>query len=109
MPTLGSGVWRETFKTWKIRNEHCRTWNMVRKLKNVENETQILFDQESDFNYSKTWKMRNAHWWTWIMVRKLKNVGNETQIMYDLAYGKKHSKTWNMRNHTEGPGVWQEK
>ena len=58
---------------------------MVRKLKNVENETQILFDQESDFNYSKTWKMRYAHWWTWIMVRKLKNVGNETQIMYDLA------------------------
>ena len=82
---------------------------MVRKVKNVENERQILFDQESDFNYSKTWKMRNAHWWTWIMVRKLKNVGNETQIMYDLAYGKKHSKTWNMRNHTEGPGVWQEK
>ena len=82
---------------------------MVRKLKNVENERQILFDQESDFNYSKTWKMRYAHWWTWIMVRKLRNVGNETQIMYDLAYGKKHSKTWNMRNHTEGPGVWQEK
>ena len=22
---------------------HCRTWNMARKLKNVENETQTLF------------------------------------------------------------------
>ena len=25
---------------------HCRTWNMARKLKNVENETQTLFDLE---------------------------------------------------------------
>ena len=71
---------------------------MARKLKNVENETQKLFDQESDQKYSKTWKIRNAHWWTWIMARKLKNVGNETKLLYDLTYGKKHSKTWNMRN-----------
>jgi hypothetical protein len=27
---------------WKMRNKHCLTWNMVRKLKNVENEMQIL-------------------------------------------------------------------
>ena len=66
---------------------------MARKLKNVENETQKLFDQESDQKYSETWKIRNAHWWTWIMARKLKNVGNETHILYDLAYGKKLSKT----------------
>ena len=25
-----------------MRNVHCRTWNMVRKLENVENETHIL-------------------------------------------------------------------
>ena len=25
-------------KTWKMRNAHCRTWSMVRKLKNMENE-----------------------------------------------------------------------
>ena len=24
-------------KTWKMRNPHRRTWNMARKLKNVEN------------------------------------------------------------------------
>ena len=51
---------------------------MVRKLKNMANETKILFEQESDQKYSKTWKMRNAHWWTWIMARKLKNGERDT-------------------------------
>ena len=26
-----------------MRNAHCRSWNMARNLKNVENETQKLF------------------------------------------------------------------
>jgi hypothetical protein len=30
----------------KMRNAQCRTWKMTRKLKNVENETQTLFDLE---------------------------------------------------------------
>ena len=29
-----------------MKNAHCRTWTMVRKLKNVENETQTLYDLE---------------------------------------------------------------
>ena len=29
-----------------MRNAHCRTWNMARKMKNVKNETQTLFDLE---------------------------------------------------------------
>ena len=28
--TVESGVWQETIKTWKIRNVHCRSQNMVR-------------------------------------------------------------------------------
>ena len=36
--TFGPGIWRETLKTWKMRNEHSRTWNMARKMKNLENE-----------------------------------------------------------------------
>jgi hypothetical protein len=36
------------------------TWNMVKKLKNVENETQILLELEYGEKHSKTWKMRNA-------------------------------------------------
>ena len=29
-----------------MRNTHCRTWIMGRKLKKVENETQTLYDLE---------------------------------------------------------------
>ena len=29
-----------------MRNAHCRSWNMVRKLKKMENETHTLQDME---------------------------------------------------------------
>jgi hypothetical protein len=31
-----------------MRNANCQTWNMARKLKNVGNETQTLYDLEYD-------------------------------------------------------------
>jgi hypothetical protein len=37
---------RNTEKTWKMKNVHCRTWNMARKLKNIENEKQTQYDLE---------------------------------------------------------------
>ena len=40
---------------------------MLETLKNVENETQTLFDLEYREKHSKTWKMRNAHSRTWNM------------------------------------------
>ena len=43
-----------------MRHKHCMTWNMARKLKNVENETQTLFDLEYGEKHSKTWK-RERH------------------------------------------------
>ena len=30
-----------------MRNSHCRNWIVERKLKNVENKTQTLYDLES--------------------------------------------------------------
>ena len=27
---------------WKMRNAQCRNWNMVKKMKNVKNETHTL-------------------------------------------------------------------
>ena len=30
--------WRSHWKTWKMRNAHCRTWNMARKMKITKNE-----------------------------------------------------------------------
>ena len=32
----------------KIRNAHCRTWNMARKLKIMENEKHTLDDLNND-------------------------------------------------------------
>ena len=73
---------------WKIRHTISRPWNMARNLKNVENETQTVFDLEFGKEHSKTWKRRNAHCRTRNKARNNKNVENEM--------------------HTVGPGVWRE-
>ena len=57
-----------------MRNAHCRTWIMARKLKNEENEK--ITWQELEYGE-----------------KKMKNVKNETQILFDLNYGEKYSKT----------------
>ena len=48
--TGGPGIQREIVKNVKNESTHCRTWIMASKLKNVENETQTLYDLE----YGKT-------------------------------------------------------
>ena len=39
---------RKTEKGGKFRNVHCRTWNMARKLKLMENEKHPLDDLKND-------------------------------------------------------------
>ena len=39
---------RKTEKGGKFRNVHCRTWNMARKLKIMENEKHPLDDLKND-------------------------------------------------------------
>ena len=39
---------RKTEKGGKFRNIHCRTWNMTRKLKNMENEKHTLQELKND-------------------------------------------------------------
>ena len=94
--TFRTGLWQEYWKSWKMRNKNYRTWNMARNseilktekyismiclmakkknLKNVENETQTLYDLEYGKKQWKTWKIRNSHCRTWNMVRKLKKLG----------------------------------
>ena len=63
---------------------------MARKLKNVENETHILYNLEYGEKDRKARKRRYIHSRTWNMARKLKNVENETQTLFDLEYGKNH-------------------
>ena len=60
---------RKTEKGGKFRNVHCRTWNMARKLKIMENEKHPLDDLKND--------------------EILKNVKNEKCTLQDMEYGKK--------------------
>ena len=39
---------RKTAKGGKFRNDNCRTWNMARKLKIMENEKYPLDDLKND-------------------------------------------------------------
>ena len=36
MSTVERGIWQENWKSWKMRNAHCRTWNMALMIKDVE-------------------------------------------------------------------------
>ena len=74
-----------------MRHKHCRTWNMARKPKNVENMTQALIHLGYGEKHSKTWKMRNTHCRTWVMGRKLKSWKMRST----------HCRTWNMARNTE--------
>ena len=42
---------RKTEKVGKFRNVHCRTWNMARKLKIMENVKHPLDDLKNDESY----------------------------------------------------------
>ena len=75
-----------------MRNAHCKTWSMVRKMKIVENEKHTLqarMWQETVRNV----ETRNTQYRTCIIARKRKKLQNETQTLYDLEYGQKQSKT----------------
>ena len=47
---------RKTEKCGKFRNVHCRTWNMARKLKIMENKKNPLYDLKNDENIKKSEK-----------------------------------------------------
>ena len=60
---------RKTEKGGKFRNVQCWTWNMVRKLKNMESEKHQLDDLKND--------------------EITENVKNDKCTLRDLEYGKK--------------------
>ena len=51
---------RKTEKGGKFRNVHCRTWNMARKLKIMENEKYPLDDLKND-EITKKREKREMH------------------------------------------------
>ena len=60
---------RKTEKGGKFQNVQCRTWNMARKRKIMENEKHPLDDLKND--------------------EIIKNVKNEKSPLKDLEYGEK--------------------
>ena len=73
-----------------MRNTHCRTWIFLRKLKNLENETQKLYDLDYGEKTEKTWKMRQKHCMTCNMARNTQKHGKQ-------------------KMHMLGPRIWREK
>ncbi|SFW05942.1 Uncharacterised protein [Chlamydia abortus] len=67
---------RKTEKGGKFRNVQCRTWNMARKLKIMENEKHPLDDLKND--------EITKHCRTWNMARKVKIMENEKHPLDDL-------------------------
>ena len=72
-----------------MRNAHCRTWSLARKLKIMENEKHTLQDLEYGENQLKNVKKVKYTSRTWAMASKLKKVENETHTWQDQDYGKK--------------------
>jgi hypothetical protein len=69
MHTVGPGIWRENWKSRKMRNTHFRAWNMARKTE-------------------KGGKFRNVHFRIWNMARKLKIMENEKHPSDDFKMTK---------------------
>ena len=65
MHTVETEIWREKWKSQKMRNTHFRTWNMARKTE-------------------KGGKFRNVYCRTWNMARKLKIMENDKHPIDDL-------------------------
>ena len=67
-----------------MRNAHCRTWNMARKLKIMENENYTLGHEIWQGNLKRVENLEMYTCRTWNMVRKLKIMENEKHPLDDL-------------------------
>ena len=93
-----------------MRNSHCRTWNMARKLKKVEKETKTLYDLNMARN-TEIGGNQNCTLKNWHIAINLENEKKKKE-----RERKSHRRTWNMARNTEkrgksemntvGPGLW---
>ena len=128
MHTEGPGIWRENWKSRKIRNTHfrmwntsrktekggkfrnvhCRTWNMARKLKIMENEKHPLDDLKNDETTEKREK------WEMHTVRPRHGEKSENHGKWEIhnlgreIWRGKLKKVENLEMSTLGRGIWQE-
>jgi len=89
MHTVEPGIWRENWKSRKMRNAKFRTCNMARKTE-------------------KGWKFRNVKCRMWNMARKLKIMENEKHPLDELKNDEITEKSEKWEMHTEAPGIWRE-
>jgi hypothetical protein len=98
MHIIGSGVWQEKWKSWKMRNTHCRRGNMARNTENrVKWEIHTVGPGLWRENYQMR-KMRNSHSKTWSMARSTEIGGKwDTNTVWPELW-RNISKTWKMSN-----------
>ena len=72
--------WRNHWKPWKMRNAHCWTWNMARKLKKTAK-----------------WEIHNL--WREIWWGKIKKVENLEMPILGRGIWQENWKSWKMRNN----------
>ena len=135
------------WKMCKMRNTHCRTWNLernsgiheilrnidcstcilVRKVKNVENETKhcMTWNMARNIEKIEKWKLHTLGpgiWWenwhrgkgeTHIVGHEIwwetpKNMWYETHTLVDLVYGEKTDKRGKGETNTVGHEIWRE-
>ena len=96
MHTLDPRLWRVYRKPWKVRNRHCRIWNMTRNTEKREKWEMHTVDPGEWWENWKSWKIRNKHCRTWIMARNTQKLEKEKYTEEDLYYSEK----------TEKHGIW---
>ena len=81
---------RKTEKGGIFRNVHCRTRNMARKLKIMENEKHPLDNLKNDEITKKREKCEMHTEGTGIWREKLKITENEKYTLEDMKYGEEN-------------------
>jgi hypothetical protein len=89
MHTVGPGIWRDNWKSWKVRNILLTTWKMMKSLKNLQNGTCTL--QELEYGE----KTENHGKW------QIHTLGLE-------IWQGKLKKVESLEMSTVGHGIWQE-
>ena len=71
-----------------MRNAHCRTWNMARKLKITENEKFTLLDVKYGKENRESWKIQKCPLQDMEYGKKLKIMENEKNPLDHLKNNK---------------------
>ena len=109
MHTVGPGIWRGNWKSWKMRNIHFTTWKMTKSLKNVKNEKCTLEDLDYGENTENHGKLEIHTLGHEIWQGKLKKVENIEMSTVGHGIWQENWKSWKTRNNTLGDEILRRK